>query len=852
MKKAAPILLIFLLAGCGNSLKHSWNNFTAYYNTFYNAQKNFNAGLTKVERQPVHFSPDTLVLPHRIPPLAGKEDFEQADRDAAQLLRRFSNSKWTNKAVLLLGKSYYYQHQFYKAQQKFEEILESPDHASLEKHAILWKGRILLNLHSYKGDMQFLGKALNTFDEKWHQQQKAKVYILIAENQAKLGNWNQAAKFLNKAIPNISKHKLAGEADFLLGQVFERNENYKKAFATFSRVGKAHSGYAYRYWAGIKKIETARLLGRLQQAMTIASAMADNNKNFDQRSEIYYQQALNYRADGNYHQAAAFFKKSLNNNMEENLPRLKNQSYYKLGVLYSRYLDNYDLAVAYFDSASVQSLGIRQSKKDDPTRHLISSYKRYAAFKKDIQTVDSLLKLGSLNEQELREKITAIKRIQRQTNNKKEEVLPTRNRITSNDGVDYFNKSGPVKRSSRYGFLNYKNPRLVKQGKRKFAAIWGQRPVADNWRRSETISGAAIDSNSDNVSKEFSEMNPALNNNAELDLSNIPRTQKDRKKLDRQRKIDQFKLGNLFFLNFHKPDSAAYYYHLGLEGSTSEQMKLRTFYSLYKLYQLNHQPDSAIAYKQKILQTFPSSTYAKQIVNHTGQADTLKYSDNNSNGELLPKVHVLEKRQDLNNKEVALKMQKLAVKYRHDTTAPAIYLEGIRRYIEYAKEKDSSRVEIDLLKTNPDSKHTYGGKYWDHVRSMLVKFRKTFPNAPQQEQVNSWLAVLESSKSEKKIHTCKELGIQPVIIGGKKKFLESVKMPEKVKGMHISGKIRFKLMIQRDGSVSSIQLMSRPTNLGIEPAYVHAIREFLHFKPVEVNRKLIKVSCIESFPIKTK
>jgi TolA-binding protein len=852
VKKAASILLIFLLAGCGNSLKHSWNNFTAYYNTFYNAKNNFKAGLSNVKQQPVQFFPDTLIFPHRIPPLAGREDFEQAERDAAQLLRRFPDSKWVNNAVLLMGKSYYYQHEFYKAQQKFEELLGLPDKNLLKQQAILWKGRILLNIHSYKSGIQSLRKALNTFDGKLKSQQKAKMYLLIAENQAKIGDWNRAAKFLNKSIPNISKHKLAGEAAFLLGQVYQKNKNYKEAFTAFSGIKKAHPGYTYSYWAGIKQIETARLQGCLQQAMKIASAMAGNNKNFHHRSEIYFQQAMNYKAGESYREAAAFFKKSLNDR-GENLRRLKNQSYYQLGELYSKYLKNYDLSVAYFDSVSVQSMRFSHSKNNGRSRQLLSSYKRYAAFKKDIQAIDSLLKLGSLSKHELRKKLTSIKRKRWQANHKKEEVLPIQNRITHNDSEKYFNQSGSVNLSSQYGFLNYKNSQLVRQGKRKFAAVWGRRPMVDNWRRSEMLSGAAAENDSDNASKSLLEMNSISNNRAELDWSNIPRNDEARKKLKRQRISDRYKLGNLFFLNLDKPDSAAYYFHLTLDASLSKQMKSGVYYSLYKLYQANGKTDSVRAYKHKVLQEFPSSAYAKQIINSSGKADILRYSDSDSSGELLSQVHyILGKKHVSNNEEVALKLQKLAMKYRHDTAAPAIYLEGIRRYIKLAKKNDSALAGTDTLKSNSDIKHAYKGKYWDRVRTMLTKFRKTFPNASQQEQVNSWFAVLKSQGTEKKIRTCKELGIQPEIVGGKKQFLESIKKPENVKGMHIAGEIRFRFVIQKNGSISSIQLMSKPTKLGIEPVYVHAIRKSLHFRPVKVNGKKVKVSCIVSFPIKLK
>jgi tetratricopeptide (TPR) repeat protein len=855
VKKAVPIVLIFLAAGCGNSLKYSWNNFTAYYNTFYNARKNFKAGIGKVKQQPVQFYPDTLILPHRIPPLAGKEDFEQADQDASQLLRRFPDSKWAYDALLLLGKSYYYQHEFFKAQQKFEGIIDLSGQASLKQKAILWKGRVLLNTHSYRSSIQFLSKSLSLFNGKWQPFQKAKVHILMAENLAMLGNWNKAAALFAKALPNVRHQALAGEGYFLLGQVWQKSGHFRKAFNAYNQVKKMRPGYVYSYWAGLKKAEMARLTGRLHQAISICSAMATNDKNFRRRNEIYYQQGLNYMADRRYTRAETWFKKVLANREDKNSVRLRNLSYEKLGILYSKYLKNYVLAVAYFDSASAQSMRTTLFRNNSQTRKTFA-YKRYAALKKDIQNLDSLLKLGSLGKKELRKKLIILRRQRRKTLQKSGEAVQSQHILNKSAG-NHFKSYHFANKASQDGFLDYKNPRIVRHEERQFAVVWGSRPLIDNWRRKEiisstNISNAAGRNNSDSLSQKNKTAARAVRMGA-FDLAEIPRTQKARKKLRDRRLLDQYQLGNLFFLSLDKPDSAAHYYHLALEGNPSGQVKSQTLYSLYQLFHSNHQPDSARVYKHKILQEFPSSRYAKQIVSHSGEATPAENLSRDSNETLLPEMHrILNKKDSLNNKEAALKLQQLAVKHQQDEAAPAVYMKSIRKYIKFAEARDSAQPASDSLKSTADTNSIYQGKYWDRVRSMLKEFLKLFPDASKRKQVNMWLAVLKTPASDNEIATCKELRIRPKIIGGKKQFLQSVKMPEQLKGMYISGSIRFRLIIQKDGSVSSEELLSKPTNLGIEPAYVKAIQKSLHFKPVKVNGKRVKVSCIMSFPIRSK
>ena len=99
VKLLAGILFLGMLTGCGGTIKNSWSNFRAYYNTYYNAEQNYRAGLTKVEQQPVEIDPREPVRIHPVSVQAGNSDFQNAIDKGAQILRKFPNSKWFEDGV---------------------------------------------------------------------------------------------------------------------------------------------------------------------------------------------------------------------------------------------------------------------------------------------------------------------------------------------------------------------------------------------------------------------------------------------------------------------------------------------------------------------------------------------------------------------------------------------------------------------------------------------------------------------------------------------------------------------------------------------------------------------------------
>src|SRR5690606_19075765 len=124
----AALVLVSGLSGCGRLLGQRYDNFTAYYNTFYNAKREFSREeeqLLRAERPVERDRYLTLFIEPEPQSGAGRSGgFAKAIEKGADLLRDHPESKWVDDALLLIGKAYFYQGNFSGAEQKFRETIE--------------------------------------------------------------------------------------------------------------------------------------------------------------------------------------------------------------------------------------------------------------------------------------------------------------------------------------------------------------------------------------------------------------------------------------------------------------------------------------------------------------------------------------------------------------------------------------------------------------------------------------------------------------------------------------------------------------------------------------------------------
>jgi cellulose synthase operon protein C len=156
MRRGHPfwgIALAVVLAGCssGSFVGQRFDDFTAYYNTFYNARKSFREGTEALRTATPSIDRTRYLAVYPVPEgRAQQQKFEGAIKKSADVLRKHPGSKWADDALMLIGQSYFYTGQYVAAEQKFREILvELPAQRGgrptpLDAEARLWMARTLV------------------------------------------------------------------------------------------------------------------------------------------------------------------------------------------------------------------------------------------------------------------------------------------------------------------------------------------------------------------------------------------------------------------------------------------------------------------------------------------------------------------------------------------------------------------------------------------------------------------------------------------------------------------------------------------------------------------------------------
>lgn len=853
------ILLIaaFLFTGCGQTLKNSWGNFKAYYNTYYNAQESFRTGLKQVQDQPLTLNPSEPVRIHHAPVQAGGSDFQEAIEKGAKVLRKFPDTKWVDDAILLIGKSYYYRREFHSALQKFEELRNATVSPEMEQLSIIWKGRTMLDLNLHAEGITFLESELEDYPQDWSEARKAEIQTLAGEHHAMLENWEEAADWLTNAVSGVEDN-IAGRTYFLYGQVLERLERYGEAYFAFSRVSQSFPGFEYSYWARFKQADISRKENSFDLALSIYEELSMDDKNIDRLSQLEFEIAHTLEMKGEVAEAEKRYKDLLYGRQSQNIQDLRADIYYRLGEIYSEEYDKVAVAAAYFDSSSTSSQSLTRGETSLNPQDMADTYGKYERLQNTINRADSLLRLGSLSPAQLDSALEEIKaqkqkelleQEQLESESQSQQMMVNRN-LTSTDQN--------TTSSSEYGFLNHRNSNRVNQLKAEFRVIWGNRPLVDNWRslsilRSQSVSRDQLLSEK-NQKADLEEQDATV----VIDVEEIPRTPEDREELNFEKTNAQYELGNLLFLNLNSPDEARQYFYKVINSSSGGELRPRAMYSLYELYNTEDfaDEDSLRYWQNRILEEYSDSRYARRISGDHNLSESSS-TEGDSSRKLIQQF-----RQISNNSAESKgpKLRELALANRSSEIAPYIHYQAIESYIEEAKAFDKIAdtlapfifevIADTSMSAESAAEPSYTGAFWDSVRIVVQEFDTTFSDADQHQKVARLGKILKKEESSPQRPTCEDLNISLSIEGGMNEFLSDVSYPENVKDMSISGQVVYSFVVSPEGEIDSYELVSQRTSLGIEESFERAFEQSLRFEPLEMQDPPQVVECEITFPIK--
>lgn len=614
--------MVLLTIGCSTKkdafLNRSFHSTTTKYNVLYNGNEAFRIGLNELnsnyqdnywERLPIEpLKVDVLALPGMASDLdTSPKEFEKAEEKAVKAIQKHSmvivrqeRNKQIDDAYLLLGKSRYYSKRFVPALEAFNYVILNYPRASLINETKIWQAKTLVRLQNEEQAIENLKNLLK--DEKLDDEIKENAHTAIAMAYIKMDSLQQVTNHLNKTVSTSINNEQTARNLFVLGQIYREKKLIDSSNIAFQNIiDFKKSPFKYKINAHIEKAKNVSSKEEVIATIEIFNKLIKDRDNRPYLDKLYYHKGILVKEDDS-ERSITNFKQAIHHSRENDFQ--KELTYEALG---NSFFDKASFlkAGAYYDSILqiTQSNNTKRIRSLKRKRDKLSDVILYENISK---RNDSILNLVAMSDEEretyFSEYIVALrvkdKEKQERISAELKRVKRAQSRLVKLDN------------SGKWYFYNIQT---VTFGKEEFKALWGNRPLADNWRLTgETVVNANNEPTVENL--EEVEVGSVKRYEVWYYTDQIPSNKVKIDSIKSERDLAYYKLGVIYKEQFKE-----------LELATNKLEKLHTFnpsttilvpskYHLYKIYSSQNN-DKAVALKNDIVTNYPMSKYARIILN---------------------------------------------------------------------------------------------------------------------------------------------------------------------------------------------------------------------------------------------
>ncbi len=473
-------------------------------------------------------------------------------------------------------------------------------------------GGFMKHKPAYQEGMFWLAKTLiarekwieaNYFLDKLEQEEellasvKNELAVVRADYYLQQKDYRKAIPALVEGLEDSKNRTLKARMAFILAQAYQLNGQATEAYAAFDKVKKYKSSFEMVLHAELNKMKNAWASGQStsDQITKKLNRQAKEDKNRNYQGSIYSTIAEIKLAEGDQEGAMEYFQKALGSEANQGV---KTEIYYRLATLfYTR--EEYVSAKTYYDS-TLQVM----SEKDPryrPTEISAKSLNDIAKNIKIIESRDSLLALGNLSQKELED--LARSRVEEMWEAEKE----------AKEEAGGFTTSTSVF-SGNSKFFAY-NQIAKQKGRQNFMKRWGDRPLEDDWRRSQKTSSVfdqeelAQEEELDFIPEEY------MSREMTKVLRAIPKDENTVKEYNAEIEKAMFELGTSFRTMIYNYRNSNETLLELLERFPETIHRPEALYFIHLNFLDLGQMNMAESFKTRLIRDFPSSDFAIYLNN---------------------------------------------------------------------------------------------------------------------------------------------------------------------------------------------------------------------------------------------
>lgn len=335
-------LFLFILLsfqGCG-----IWGDFTTYFNLYYNATDLFQQAEKAInEQERTLFATTELSVPGN-----ANQQLNKVIEKCSQILQFHPEGSYVDDALLLLGKSFYYQKNYQKGLRKFQELLATQPESDLILETKLWIGKTEMRLKDYESALQTLAEVREEAIAEEREDiikdsfVEEIVYRIIKED------YQLAVGLANQLIEASDDEGIAAEVYYELGKLYNKVGEPDNAINAFNMVFEYSPSFEIEADTRLELGKTLRTIDKNEEALEVFEDMRSEAKFNVVYDKIDLQTGITLAELNKLDEALEKLKyvdTAYVNTETSGIAR------YKLGELYQNNFQNFDSASSYYQKA---------------------------------------------------------------------------------------------------------------------------------------------------------------------------------------------------------------------------------------------------------------------------------------------------------------------------------------------------------------------------------------------------------------------------------------------------------------------------------------------------------------------
>jgi TolA-binding protein len=284
LKKILILLMpVFLFCGCG-----VWNDFTTYFNIYYDTADSFEQAEQLIKEQKKDlFSSEEVPLPGSAGQLLNK-----VIEKASKILQFHSESSYVDNALLLLGKSLYYQKDYLKAMRKFQELVTTRPNSSFILESQLWIGKSQLRLRQFDAALKTLDNVRDEAVNKKESDIYEEAYLEEIKYKVMTEDYDLAISLMNEFLKVSTNGDINAKVSFELGKLYYKQNHPQDAITAFQNVSNYSPSYDLVLDNRIELAKAFRKNGDPQNSLDIMQNIRKESKYSDSYNRIDLEIAL--------------------------------------------------------------------------------------------------------------------------------------------------------------------------------------------------------------------------------------------------------------------------------------------------------------------------------------------------------------------------------------------------------------------------------------------------------------------------------------------------------------------------------------------------------------------------------